>query len=150
MEMGNSEDHGKAQIPIINFPKEIVGLDHEQGSTGGEEWKGKSGKMREAFEKYGCFILKCEENIPNYNMTSSSSSSCSSSREQIFMASKALFDLPDETKQKHTSSKPYRSYAANCPAIPLSESFGIDNGSSSDAVHSFTYLMWPQGNKAFW
>lgn len=103
-------------------------------------WKGAtSKKMREACEKHGCFVLKCDEEILG-----------GGTHEKMFIAAKDLFDLPEETKRKHRSPKPYRSYDANCPLIPLSESFGIDNGGSRQAIQAFTNLMWPQGNHSFW
>ncbi|PON57954.1 Non-heme dioxygenase N-terminal domain containing protein [Parasponia andersonii] len=123
------------QIPVLNLPKEgLMGLISE------EYWKDISKKMREACEKQGCFVLKCEEILGGSTGT----------HEETFMAAKALFDLPEETKRKHRSVKPYRSYDGNCPVIPLSESFGIDNGGSLQAVQAFTSLMWPQGNNSFW
>ncbi|KAM1167496.1 hypothetical protein ACFX14_029369 [Malus domestica] len=65
-------------------------------------------------------------------------------------AMKALFDLPEETKQKHKIFKPYQSYEGRSPVIPLNESFGIDDACRLDAAQAFTNLMWPQGNPAFW
>lgn len=124
MDKIKSED----EIPTLRLPKESEG--DEVGSLGG--------KVREACEKYGCFVLEDDEVIPERV------------REQVFESTKALFDLPEETKKRHSSSKPYRSYAGNCPVIPLSESFGLDNPSTSDSVTAFTRLMWPHGNPLFW
>ncbi|KAJ1415864.1 Isopenicillin N synthase-like [Sesbania bispinosa] len=69
--------------------------------------------------------------------------------EELFKALKALFDLPEETKQRHVCPKPYRSYLGKCPVIPLSESFGIDDAPLPAMAQAFTHNMWPQGNPVF-
>ena len=71
------------QIPILNFPKESLKGFNEEYMTG------LSKKMREACEKYGCFVLKCHEEILG---------GTASSHEEMFMAAKSLFDFPEETK----------------------------------------------------
>ncbi|KAJ6743637.1 2-OXOGLUTARATE-DEPENDENT DIOXYGENASE AOP1-RELATED [Salix viminalis] len=68
----------------------------------------------------------------------------------MFGAMKALFDLPEETKNKHVNPKPYRSYLGNCPVVPFHESFGVDDAPTLDASQAFTTLMWPEGNPSFW
>ncbi|KAM0968770.1 hypothetical protein ACFX13_017379 [Malus domestica] len=118
-------------LPILDFSE---GLVFKQGS---EEWKAMSNKVREACEDYGCFLLLVRDEIPM------------KLREEMVTAMKALFDLPEETKQKHTSPKPYQSYEGKSPVIPLNESFGIDDACRLDAAQAFTNLMWPQGNPAF-
>jgi len=120
-------------IPCFDFCKGGIGL--EEGS---EEWKEMSKNVKEACETHGCFLLMCDEIIPK------------SVREEMFNNMKALFDLPEETKQKHMSSKPYRSYNGKNSVIPLCESFGIDDLLLSDTAEAFTNLMWPQGNSSFW
>jgi len=121
-------------IPCFDFCKGGMGL--EEGS---EEWKQMSKNVREACETQGCFLLMCDEIIPK------------SVREEMLRNMKLLFDLPVETKQKHVSPKPYRSYSGNSSLIPLCESFGIDDIPLSDtAAEAFTNLMWPQGNSPFW
>uniref|UniRef100_A0A2P2IIT3 2-oxoglutarate-dependent dioxygenase DAO n=1 Tax=Rhizophora mucronata TaxID=61149 RepID=A0A2P2IIT3_RHIMU len=62
---------------------------------------------------------------------------------------KALFDLPEDTKNKYVSPKPYRSYSGKCSIVPLHESFGIDDPHCLDAAQAFTNLLWPQGNPGF-
>ncbi|KAM2273997.1 hypothetical protein ACFX1S_043857 [Malus domestica] len=117
-------------LPILDFSD---GLVLKQGS---EEWKAMGNKVREVCEDYGCFLLLVKDEIPM------------SLREEMVAAMKALFDLPEETKKKHTSPKPYQSYEGKSPVIPLNESFGIDDACCLDAAQAFTNLMWPQGNPA--
>ncbi|KAK7311853.1 hypothetical protein RJT34_10272 [Clitoria ternatea] len=121
-------------IPCFEFCKGGVAL--EEGS---EEWKIMSKKVREACESHGCFILMSgdDDEIPK------------GLREQMLMEMKPLFDLPEETKKKHTSPKPYRSYTCKDPIIPLCESFGIDDAFHLPMAQHFTNLMWPQGNPSF-
>nr|KYP39565.1 Flavonol synthase/flavanone 3-hydroxylase [Cajanus cajan] len=119
-------------IPCFDFCKGGVALEE-----GGEEWREMSKKVIEALESHGCFLLTCDEMIPK-NVS-----------EEFFNQMEALFDLPEETKKKHTSSKPYSSYNGKSPVIPLCESFGIDEVPLSDAAETFTNLMWPQGNPSF-
>ncbi|WVZ19405.1 hypothetical protein V8G54_006727 [Vigna mungo] len=119
-------------IPCFDFCK--GGMRLEEGS---EEWKEMSKKVREACENHGCFILRCDEIIPK--------SVC----EEMFHHMKALFDLPEETKQQYITPRPYRNYNGKNSVIPLCESFGIDDIPFSDKAEAFTNLMWPQGNPPF-
>ena len=112
-------------------------LDLSQLEEGSENWKAMSKKVREACESYGFFILKYDD-IPT------------SLREEMLMNMKKLFDLPEETKQKYTSPKPYRSYHGKCSVIPFCQSFGIDDAPLPETAKAFTDLMWPQGNPSFW
>lgn len=137
--MGADAD-AEAQIPILDFGKQglvLEGLEQLQGSD--EKWKAMCMKVREACENHGWFVLKCDESIIPKSL-----------RQEMLVAMKALFDLPEETKQKHTSPKPYNSYLGKCPVIPLSESFGVDEAAQLDVARAFTNLMWPQGNPSFW
>ncbi|XP_027333707.1 probable 2-oxoglutarate-dependent dioxygenase AOP1 [Abrus precatorius] len=118
-------------VPCLDFSMDVLGL--EEGS---EDWKKMSKKVREACESHGCFLL-VHDKIPQ------------SLRDNMFIAIKDLFDLPEETKRKHTSPKPYRSYNCDSPIIPLSQSFGIDDAPLLDNAQAFTNLMWPQGNPSF-
>ncbi|KAJ7958722.1 2-oxoglutarate-dependent dioxygenase [Quillaja saponaria] len=67
----------------------------------------------------------------------------------MLMALKKLFDLPEETKQRHTSPTPYSSYEGKHGLSSLRESFGIDYAAQPDVTLAFTNLMWPQGNQSF-
>lgn len=117
-----------AKIPVVD-------LSVERGSH--ESWKQLCSKVRKACEIHGCFLLKYDK-IP------------SSLREDMVVAMKALFDLPEETKNKYQNPKPYRSYQGKCPVVPLHESFGIDDATRLEGAQQFTHLMWPHGNPAFW
>ncbi|WJZ85205.1 hypothetical protein VitviT2T_004753 [Vitis vinifera] len=119
------------EIPFLEFPGDDLDLEQES-----EEWKGLRSKVREACETYGCFGLVCDA-IP------------AKLRQEMFMVMKTLFDLPEETKKKHSSTKPYHSYQGKCPIVPLLESFGIDDAPQPQAAQAFTNLLWPEGNPAF-
>ncbi|CAI8599681.1 unnamed protein product [Vicia faba] len=119
-------------IPILDFRKSS-GVTLDEGSEG---WKEMSKKVREAFESHGAFLLRCDE-IPN------------EFREKIFTGMKSLFELPEETKLKFSSSKAYRGYTAKSHVIPHCQSFGIDDALKPDTAENFTNLMWPQGNPTF-
>ncbi|KAE9589008.1 hypothetical protein Lal_00012541 [Lupinus albus] len=124
------------KIPCVKFCSEwVLGLEEEES----EEWRNMSKKVREACERYGCFILTYDDDKHFPKVL----------REDMFMGIKALFDLPKETKLKHKSTKAYRSYNSDCPIIPLCQSFGIDDAPLFDTAHAFTNLMWPQGNPPF-
>ncbi|XP_004291426.1 PREDICTED: gibberellin 20 oxidase 1-B-like isoform 1 [Fragaria vesca subsp. vesca] len=133
--MGEEVDHDQALlVPVLEFSKECLVPKQERS----EEWGAMSTKVREACESHGCFLLLVQEEVMPMRL-----------REDMVMAMKALFDLPEETKQKHTSPRAYQSYQGKCPIIPLNESFGIDNACQPDAAESFTNLMWLQGNSSF-
>lgn len=122
------------EIPILDFRKSS-GVTLEEG---GEGWKEMSKKVIEAFENQGCFLIRCDE-ISN------------DLRERLFIGIKSLFDLPEETKKKFFSTKPYRGYTSKSRVIPHSESFGIDNSPKSDTTfQDFTNLMWSEENPIFW
>ncbi|KAE9609216.1 hypothetical protein Lal_00020554 [Lupinus albus] len=123
--MGESE----IMIPCIDFGRGI--------EEGGEAWKEMSHKVREACENHGCFFIIMSDDV------------ASGLRDQMFMLMKTLFNLPEEIKQKHSSSKPYRSYNGKSPITPFFESFGIDDAPFSDIAQAFTNLMWPQGNLVY-
>lgn len=120
-------------IPCLDFSG--VGDDDE----GSEEWEKMSKKVREALESYGCFILMNDKNkIPK--------SLC----ENMLLGMKELFDLPEEIKKKHISTRPYSSYKGDCPTFPLTQTLGIDDVFVEDNALAFTNLMWSQGNPTFW
>ncbi|XVE71618.1 hypothetical protein DITRI_Ditri10aG0165600 [Diplodiscus trichospermus] len=122
----------RTKIPVLD----ISGEDDDDRERGNENWKLLCSKVREACESHGCFLLIYDK-IPT------------SLREDMVVAIKALFDLPEETKSKYRNPKPYRSYLGKCPVVPLHESFGIDDANRFEAAQEFTQLMWPQGNPAF-
>ncbi|GAV74834.1 2OG-FeII_Oxy domain-containing protein/DIOX_N domain-containing protein [Cephalotus follicularis] len=118
-------------VPLLDLSGEGPGVEQ-----GGERWKVLCNKVREACENYGCFMLSCDK-IPK------------TLRDDMFVAMKDLFDLPEQTKRKHQDPKPYRSYLGKCPIVPLHESFGIDDATRLDVAQEFTNLMWPEGNPNF-
>lgn len=120
-------------IPCLEFSGDE--LEFKEGSEG---WKEMCKRVKEACENHGCFLL-IYDRVLNKGL-----------RDDMFLCIKELFDLPEETKRKHTSLKPYRSYSCDCPVVPLCQSFGIDDAPLPKTAHAFTSLMWPQGNPTFW
>jgi len=116
-------------LPCLDFGK--GGMTLEAGS---EEWKEMSMKVREACESYGCFILKYDD------------MSIKGVREFIFKDLKPLFELPEETKQKHKHSTPFNSYTNMTLGNLSYQTFGINQVT----IDNFTNIMWPQGNPSFW
>ncbi|KAG4954017.1 putative 2-oxoglutarate-dependent dioxygenase AOP1.2 [Glycine soja] len=119
-------------IPCLEFSGDE--LEFKEGSEG---WKEMCKRVKEACENHGCFLL-IYDRVLNKGL-----------RDDMFLCIKELFDLPEETKRKHTSLKPYRSYSCDCPVVPLCQSFGIDDAPLPKTAHAFTSLMWPQGNPTF-
>lgn len=123
----------KAQIPFLDFTGEAdLGLE-----VGSERWRELCNKVREACESHGCFFLVCDK-IPT------------SLREDMLVAMKALFDLPEETKNKCVNPRPFRGYLGKCSIVPFFESFNVDDAPRLDEARAFTNLMWPEGNPSFW
>ncbi|CAH1422742.1 unnamed protein product [Lactuca virosa] len=67
----------------------------------------------------------------------------------IFLASRDVFDLPTKVKVLSTSDTPYHAYSGKTPIMPLYESIGIENATTTEGVEFFTKLMWPSGNENF-
>ncbi|XXG56030.1 hypothetical protein AAC387_Pa03g3555 [Persea americana] len=116
-------------IPFIDFCSDPGAL--EPGSKG---WNHLCREVRAACERYGCFEV-AYDGVPVQL------------RDDMFEAMKRLFDLPLETKQKNYNPKSYRGYQSD--GVPLSESLGVEDAPSLDAVQAFTDLMWPEGNPWF-
>lgn len=126
-------------VPFIDVSGVAFGKDGGEGSRDDhqERWKNLCGKVREALECHGCFVLFSDK-IPK------------KLREDMFIAMESLFQLPEDTKAKYANPRPYRSYLNNSPSIPLHESFGLDvDEPGFEAALSFTDLMWPDGNPSF-
>ncbi|KAJ6434990.1 hypothetical protein OIU84_000266 [Salix udensis] len=85
----------KVEIPFLDISVEAL----EGLETKSEKWRELCDRVREACETHGIFFLVYDK-IPT------------SLREEIFVALKTLFDLPEETKNKHVNPRPYRSYLA--------------------------------------
>ncbi|KAL9330903.1 hypothetical protein ACSQ67_000513 [Phaseolus vulgaris] len=120
------------RIPCLEFSGVELGM-----KEGSEEWREMSKKVRDACESHGCFIMVYDDKVSK------------GLRDDMFLCMKEVFDLPEETKKKYISSKPYRGYNSECPFIPLSQSFGIDDAPLPQTSQAFTNLMWPQGNPTF-
>ncbi|KAF9612994.1 hypothetical protein IFM89_004798 [Coptis chinensis] len=119
------------EIPFLDLTKDPKDL--EEGSDG---WKCLSKKVREACEEYGCFQVKYNK-LPTHL------------GEEMFKASKELFDLPDEIKVKNLNSKPYYGYIGKIDAVPLYESLGIEDATTVDGARTFAQQIWPDGNPVF-
>ncbi|KAL5705590.1 hypothetical protein ACHQM5_023876 [Ranunculus cassubicifolius] len=116
------------RIDLTNDPADLV--------EGSEGWKKLCREVREAGEEYGCFQVIYNK-IPMQI------------REEMFKASKELFDLPKEIKEKNTSHNAYYGYIGNIDRIPLFESMGFADASSLETTQSFTGLFWPDGYPSF-
>ncbi|KAK2978127.1 hypothetical protein RJ640_028681 [Escallonia rubra] len=123
---------GVSQIPCFDFSEEAL----NQIQEGSEGWKCLSHKVREACESHGCFLVVYDQ-IP------------AKLREEMFFGLKPLFQLPEETKKKYTSSIQFNGYLAKSQRAPLLAVFGIDDPSKLDTAEDFTNLMWPDGNPSF-
>ncbi|XP_014499325.1 2-oxoglutarate-dependent dioxygenase AOP3-like [Vigna radiata var. radiata] len=119
-------------ISCFDFWKD--GMIVEEGS---EEWKEMSMKVKEACESYGCFLLRCDE------------INSKGAREELFENMKALFHLPQETKQQYISPRPFRSFSLYNYMNTRYETFGLDDVLLSISVDTLANLMWPQGNPHF-
>lgn len=117
------------KIPAINFS----GKDLRAGKS---SWDSVRAEVQRAFVEYGCFKAVFDEIHLH---------------DQLISASKQLFDLPQETKSKHSSNDMYKGYKANISSLPLYESVAIHNLRNPKLLQNFTDLMWPEGtNSSFW
>lgn len=115
-------------LPVISFSGD--------GDDGGDDWKCKSKKVKEALEEYGCFIAVYERMSSEVG-------------EEILKELEKVFDLPLETKMKNKYDKPFNGYVGQLRTLPLHESLGIDDATTFNGIHTFTQLMWPSGNHHF-
>ncbi|KAL5550750.1 hypothetical protein UlMin_000926 [Ulmus minor] len=118
-------------IPTINFSEILSNL-----KAGSPSWNSVSNQIRQALEEYGCFEAIFPQVSPQLH-------------EKVFSLSKALFELPLETKRKITSEEPYRGYIPPNPLMPLYESLAIDYATSIQNTHKFLDLLWPAGKDNF-
>ncbi|KAF5456677.1 hypothetical protein F2P56_026128 [Juglans regia] len=119
------------QIPVIKFSTDSKDLDR-----GTEGWHNLCKRVREACENYGCFELVYDK-MPIQ------------SRAETFSGIRQLFDLPLDIKKKNVSPKPNSGYLGQIAAVPLYESFGIDDAFNYDSLKSFSELMWPNDHDLF-
>ncbi|XP_068652991.1 probable 2-oxoglutarate-dependent dioxygenase AOP1 [Aristolochia californica] len=122
---------GATEIPFLDLCK-----GSERLEPGSERWDGLCREVRDACEKFGCFIVTCDA-VPRDVL------------DGLFQAMKPLFDLPPERKKKNINPKPYFGYVGDLEAVPLYESFGVESATDYDVAQSFTRLMWPEGNPEF-
>ncbi|XP_047324742.1 probable 2-oxoglutarate-dependent dioxygenase AOP1 [Impatiens glandulifera] len=120
----------KLEIPYIDFSKDGALV------PGTDSWALIRDQTVRALEEFGCFVA-------NYSRVSSDL------HNDIFQASKQLFDLPRETRMKNTSTTPSHGYVGQVPLIPLYEGLGIEDSTLLEAAQDFTRLMWPDGNQFF-
>jgi len=126
-----SETQSAVTLPKIDFSG--VG----PGSEGTEAWAAARSQVMEALASYGCFEAVFPKVTPEL-------------RSAVFDNSmKELFALPVETKVKNTSNKPFHAYLGPNPYTPHYESLAVMDVLRPQGLHSFTTLMWPQGNAAF-
>ncbi|WJX63964.1 hypothetical protein P8452_48793 [Trifolium repens] len=126
--MGN-----ESEIPVLDFSRSngVILIEESEGR------KEMSKKVREAFENHGCLLVRCDE-ISN------------PLREDLFTGLKALFDLPEETKQKFFSPNAYRGYTNKGDEVPHADSFGIYDAHKPNTLdQDFVDLLWPEGNQTF-
>lgn len=122
---------GQLKLPVFDLTKEDL-------KPGTSSWLSTCTSVRQAFEKYGCFVVL-------YDKASDELHS------DVFGSLKELFDLPTETKLRNIyEGKPLKGYVGQHPKIPLHESMGIDDGSTLEGIQSFVENMWPNGNEKFW
>ncbi|CAL5406679.1 unnamed protein product [Camellia sinensis] len=116
-------------IPSISLTNEVLSLDRQS-----EEWKAMTGKVRDACEVYGVFMLDYE-NIPL------------EFQQILFKTTAEIFDLPVKAKLQYKKPSPkHGGYAFSNPYMPLYESLGVYG---EEEVQAFEKLMWPQGNPQF-
>lgn len=113
------------QFPVIDFSDKTL----KQGSS---KWDEVKIDVRKALEDYGCFEA-------SFNKVSVEL------KKSIFEAMEELFELPDQTKQRNVSSKPFHGYICH----NLYQSLGIDDANVLEKVNDFTQQLWPDhGNKS--
>uniref|UniRef100_A0A7N1A6L3 Non-haem dioxygenase N-terminal domain-containing protein n=1 Tax=Kalanchoe fedtschenkoi TaxID=63787 RepID=A0A7N1A6L3_KALFE len=129
----------EAQIPVIDFSLAALKLGVANGASGDDQiiQDDVRTQVREACEVHGCFLLRCTE------------SNAGSVTEDMFEGLRRLFDLPEDVKRRYQTARPYSSYKAKDPVVPLHESFGIDDAHLVESSQAFTRILWPQGNSQF-
>ncbi|XP_065868788.1 probable 2-oxoglutarate-dependent dioxygenase AOP1 isoform X1 [Euphorbia lathyris] len=123
--MGSETTH---TLPIIDFSSSLL-------KPGTPEWEKLKSQVRKASETYGCFQALFK-NIPQHLQNSMNA------------AMEDIFSLPIETKKLNVSELPFHGYIGSS-SKSLYESIGISYPDNLHNLHSFTNLMWPQGNINF-
>ncbi|KAI3521646.1 hypothetical protein L1887_11118 [Cichorium endivia] len=114
----------------------VIDLSLKNLNPTSSSWITKCDEVMGALEKHGCFIAM-------YDGVSQEL------EDRIFLASQELFNLPTEVKVLNTSDTPYHGYGGQNPLMPLYESLGIENATTTEGAEIFTKLMWPFGNESF-
>ncbi|CAI0414865.1 unnamed protein product [Linum tenue] len=102
----NGGDEKPYEIPFFDFG--AAGEEEITTADGGARWRDLCDKVRQACETHGCFCFTTEK-VP------------AKLREGMAEGLRHLFDLPVETKERHVSPKPYRSYLGKNDAVPYLE-----------------------------
>ncbi|XP_057772947.1 probable 2-oxoglutarate-dependent dioxygenase AOP1 [Salvia miltiorrhiza] len=114
----------------------VVDFNNPKMNAGSNCWSSACKDIRKAFETHGCFVALYDNISPQLH-------------DSIFKATQEVLDLPIQTKLKNITEKPYHGYTGQIPIAPLHEATGIDYANTLHGAHSFTTLMWPQGNQFF-
>ncbi|KAG8388311.1 hypothetical protein BUALT_Bualt02G0112300 [Buddleja alternifolia] len=117
------------KLPIIEFSEKNL-------IPGTSSWKSTSDSIRRALESYGCLVVDYDK------------ARLEPGDQAVFGLLEELFRLPMETKMRYTSQRQGFGFE-NYPAMPLYESFGIEDGATLESVEGFTKLMWPFGHDKF-
>ncbi|KAK1311804.1 hypothetical protein QJS10_CPA07g00522 [Acorus calamus] len=118
------------QIPVFDLPGHIA------GERGCDTWNTLSRGVCEALERFGCAQL-AYDGVPDQLC------------EDMFKVMERVFDLPDETKRRNTSDKPYYGHTGRNEFVPFYESLGVENSFEIEKAKVFTELLWPEGNDFF-
>ncbi|KAK1298159.1 Mugineic-acid 3-dioxygenase [Acorus calamus] len=127
--MGSAET--PTQIPVFDFSSDTQTL-----KPGTDAWNNMSRDVCAAIARFGCFQV-AYDGVPDRL------------REDMFEAMERVFDLPDETKRRNTSDKPYFGHNGRNEMVPMYESLGAEDASEIDKAKAFTQLLWPEGNDRF-
>ncbi|KAK1298402.1 hypothetical protein QJS10_CPB14g01161 [Acorus calamus] len=118
------------QIPVFDLPSYIA------GERGYNTWNTLSRGVCQALERFGCAQL-AYDGIPDHLCR------------DMFKVMEHVFDLPDETKRRNTSDKPYYGHTGRNEFVPFYESLGVENSFEIEKAKVFTELLWPEGNDFF-
>ncbi|KAI3766679.1 hypothetical protein L2E82_16748 [Cichorium intybus] len=123
-------------MALLKLP--VIDLSLKNINPTSNSWITKCDEVTGALEEHGCFIA-------TYDGVSQEL------EDRIFLASQELFNLPTEVKVLNTSDidTPYDGYVGQIPVMPLYESLGIENATTTEGAENFTKLMWPSGNESF-
>ncbi|KAI3674568.1 hypothetical protein L2E82_52172 [Cichorium intybus] len=116
----------------------VIDLSLKNINPTSNSWITKCDEVTGALEEHGCFIAM-------YDGVSQEL------EDRIFLASQELFNPPTEVKVLNPSDTdtPYNGYIGQIPAMPLYESLGIENATTTEGAEKFTKHMWPSGNESF-